>query len=67
MGSLMLSEADMHEYVFYINVGEGIGTVVKGLAVGNGGQHRPVILRVPAVTGPNSISIGACWGGTGYG
>eukprot|EP00972_Heterocapsa_arctica_P109872 16177041-Heterocapsa_arctica.AAC.1 len=26
----------MDEYVFYVNVGEGMGAVMKGLAVSNG-------------------------------
>ena len=35
-GRLSLSANDMDEYVFYINVGEGMAAVMKGLAMSNG-------------------------------
>ena len=35
-GRLSLTVDDMDEYVFYINVGEGMAAVTKGLAMSNG-------------------------------
>ena len=36
-GKLMITKGEMDEYVFYVNVGQGMVDVMKGLAYANGG------------------------------
>ena len=43
-GKLMVTKEEMDEYVFYVNVGEGIGDVMKGLAYANGGVVKNDLL-----------------------
>ena len=43
-GRLGLRELDMEEYAFYVNVGEGMKAVMRGLAAANGGpQHNSLL------------------------
>ena len=35
-GRLSLDAHEMDEYIFYVNVGESMGAVMRGLAVSNG-------------------------------
>jgi hypothetical protein len=44
MGNLAISEDDLYEYVFYINVGNSMSQVMYGLAVGNGARYAQVPL-----------------------
>ena len=42
-GTLMITEADMHEYTFYINGGDKLSDIMRGLSVGCAG--RPFLLK----------------------
>lgn len=43
-GRLNLNGNEMDEYVFYTNAGEGLGVVMKGLALCNGAVHRNALI-----------------------
>ena len=44
-GKLNLTEADMGEYVYYVNVGDDVSSVMRGLATASGGvvNNNPVL------------------------
>ena len=44
-GHLKLHEDDMAEYVFYVNLGDSMESVMQGLAAANGGSVRNSLLR----------------------
>ena len=38
-GRLSLSALELHEYAYYINVGNPMTDIMKGMATASGGQH----------------------------
>ena len=39
-GGLQITQMEMEEYVFYVNVGTDMDSVMKGLAAGSGGVQK---------------------------